>query len=253
MNTISKNTQPRPRGIYLLPNLFTIGALFAGFFAITSAFQGNCDRAAIAIFLAMIMDSLDGRVARLTNTMTNFGAEFDSLSDMAAFAIAPALLAYAWNLSSLGKFGWVAAFIYAVAVALRLARFNTQASTAGKKYFQGLPCPAGAAIVTSFVWVCFDYTFTSQTTISLLALTMIAVAALMVSNIRYYSFKEIEFKHNVRFVVILIMVIIIALVSIDPGKVLFVIFAGYALSGPIATVWGLRQKKRLRKTLIKHE
>lgn len=249
MNT----TPPRPRGIYLLPNLFTIGALFAGFFAIISAFKGSCDHAAIAIFLAMIMDSLDGRVARLTNTMTNFGAEFDSLSDMVAFAIAPALLAYSWNLSSLGKFGWVAAFIYAVAVALRLARFNTQVGITGKKYFQGLPCPAGAAIVTSLVWICFDYTFTNQTTIWLLALTMIVVAALMVSNIRYYSFKEIEFKNNVRFVVILIVVLIIALVSIDPEKVLFVIFAGYALSGPIGTIWGLRQKKRLRKSTIKHE
>jgi CDP-diacylglycerol---serine O-phosphatidyltransferase len=247
------NTPPRPRGIYLLPNLFTIGALFAGFFAIISAFKGSCDQAAIAIFLAMILDSLDGRVARLTNTMTNFGAEFDSLSDMVAFAIAPALLAYSWNLSSLGKFGWIAAFIYAVAVALRLARFNTQVSTAGKKYFQGLPCPAGAAIVASLVWICFDYTFTNQTTIWFLALTMIVVATLMVSNIRYYSFKEIEFKNNVRFVVILIVVLIIALVSIDPGKVLLAIFASYAISGPIATIWGLKQKKRLRKSIIKHE
>ena len=246
-------TPPRPRGIYLLPNLFTIGALFAGFFAIISAFKGSCDHAAIAIFLAMIMDSLDGRVARLTNTMTNFGAEFDSLSDMVAFAIAPALLAYSWNLSSLGKFGWVAAFIYAVAVALRLARFNTQVGIAGKKYFQGLPCPAGAAIVTSLVWICFDYTFTNQTTIWLLALTMIVVAVLMVSNIRYYSFKEIESKNNVRFAVILVVVLIIALISLDPEKVLFVIFAGYALSGPIGTILGLRQKKRLRKSTLKHE
>lgn len=242
------NIPHRPRGIYLLPNLFTIGALFAGFFAIISSFKGNSDMSAISIFIAMIMDSLDGRVARLTNTMTSFGAELDSLSDMVCFAVAPALLAYSWNLSSLGKFGWIASFIYTVAVALRLARFNTQVGTAGKKYFQGLPCPSGAAIVTSLVWICFDYEFTNQTTIWLIALTMIAVAILMVSNVRYYSFKEIELKHNVRFAVILVMVLIIALVSIDPAKVLLVIFAGYAISGPIATVWGLRQKRRLRKT-----
>ena len=242
MNT----TKPRPRGIYLLPNLFTIGALFAGFFAIISSFKGNCDNAAIAIFIAMIMDSLDGRVARLTNTMTSFGAEFDSLSDMVAFAVAPALLAYSWNLSSLGKFGWIAAFIYTVSVALRLARFNTQAATTGKKYFQGLPCPAGAAIVASLVWICFDYAFTNQTTIWLLACTMVVVAALMVSNIRYHSFKDIELKNNVRFVVILLMALTIALISIDPEKVLFVVFAGYAISGPVATIWGLKQKKRSR-------
>ncbi len=237
----------RPRGIYLLPNLFTIAALFAGFFAIISAFKGRCDSAAIAIFIAMIMDSLDGRVARLTNTMTSFGAEFDSLSDMVAFAIAPSLLAYSWNLSSLGKFGWIAAFIYTVSVALRLARFNTQADTTGKKYFQGLPCPAAAAIVTSLIWICFDHAFTNQTTIWLIASTMIIVAVLMVSNVRYYSFKEIEFKKNVRFVVILATVLIIALVSIAPEKVLFTIFAIYTISGPIGTIWGLKQKKRLRK------
>ncbi len=244
---------PRPRGIYILPNLFTIGALFAAFFAIISAFKGKYDSAAVAIFIAMIMDSLDGRVARLTNTMTSFGAEFDSLSDMVAFAVAPALLAYSWNLSSLGKFGWIAAFVYTAAVALRLARFNTQIENTGKKYFQGIPCPAAAAIVTSLVWICFDYTFTNQTTIWLLALTMIIVAVLMVSNIRYYSFKEIEFKKNVRFIVILIMVLLITLVAIDPAKVLFIIFASYAISGPIGTIWGLKQKKRLRKAAAKHE
>ena len=250
MNTIP----PKPRGIYLLPNLFTIGALFAGFFSIISSFKGNCDVAAIAILLAMIMDSLDGRVARMTNTMTSFGAEFDSLSDMVCFAVAPALLAYSWNLSSLGKLGWTASFIYTVAVALRLARFNTQVDNTGKKYFQGLPCPAAAAIVSSLVWICFDYEFTNQTTIWFIATTMILVAILMVSNIRYRSFKDIEPKHNVRFAVILITVLIIALISIDPEKVLFVVFASYAISGPIGTIWGLRQKKRLRKSpLTKHE
>lgn len=242
-----KTNTYRKRGIYLLPNLFTIGALFSGFFAIISAFKGYGDHAAMAIFLAMILDSLDGRVARLTNTMTNFGAVFDSLSDMVAFAVAPAILAYSWNLSSLGKIGLIVSFLYMVAIALRLARFNTQAETVGKKYFQGLPCPAGAAIVSSLVWICFDYEFTNQTTIWFLAAVMFFVAILMVSNIRYHSFKEVEFKKNVRFVAILIAVLIIALISINPEKVLFVIFAGYGISGPVGTIWGLRQKRRQRK------
>ncbi|HBC71528.1 MAG TPA: CDP-diacylglycerol--serine O-phosphatidyltransferase [Coxiellaceae bacterium] len=246
-------TKPhRPRGIYLLPNLFTIGAIFAGFFAIISSFKGNYDNAAISIFIAMIMDTLDGKVARLTNTMTAFGAEFDSMADMVSFAVAPAFLAYTWGLSDLGKFGWISAFIYTVAVALRLARFNTQLDSSGKRYFQGLPCPSAAAIVSSLVWICYDLGFTNKITMIILALTMIIVGILMVSNIRYRSFKDAELKNNVRFVVILAVVLAVALVSIDPEKVLFFIFTSYALSGPIATVWGLQQKKRLRKiTLLK--
>lgn len=244
----------KPRGIYLLPNLFTVCALFAGFFSIISSLKGNYDSAAIAIFLAMVMDALDGRVARLTNTITNFGAEFDSLSDMVSFAIAPALLAYSWGLSGLGKFGWITAFLYTVAVALRLARFNTQIDNTGKKYFQGLPCPSAAAMICGFVWISSDYGMISQVTNWLLVFITLAVAVLMVSNVRYHSFKEIELKQHVRFVVILVMVLVIALVSIDPGKVLLAIFTGYAISGPITTVWGLRQKRHLRNSsLAKHE
>jgi CDP-diacylglycerol--serine O-phosphatidyltransferase len=255
MNTVLKEN--RPRGIYLLPNLFTIGSFFAGFFAIVSSFNSNYDNAAIAIFIAMIMDSLDGRVARLTNTMTAFGAEFDSLADMVSFAVAPAVLAYIWNLSSFGKFGWISAFIYMVAVALRLARFNTQLGNVDKRYFQGLPCPSAAAVVTSFVWICYDFGNTGTVAALVLAFIIIVVSVLMVSNIRFRSFKDAELKNNVSFMVILATVLIIVLITFDPSKVLFVVFAGYAVSGPVMTMWGLQQKKRLRKKFLirrkKHE
>jgi len=252
MNTISSKST-RPRGIYLLPNLFTIGSFFAGFFAIIASLKGNYDVAVITIFIAMIMDTLDGKVARLTNTMTAFGAQLDSLADMVSFAVAPAFLAYTWGLSSIGKFGWIASFIYIVAVALRLARFNTQIDNTGKRYFQGLPCTAAAPIITSLVGICFDLEYINNLTIWILALTMIIVSVLMVSNIRYRSFKDFELKNNVRFAVILLTVLIVVLIYMDPTKVSFIIFASYAVSGPIATVWGLQQKKRLRKPPSKHE
>ena len=239
----------RPRGIYLLPNLFTIGSLFAGFYAIVAAFKGSYEPAAISIFIAMIMDSLDGRVARLTNTMTPFGAELDSLADMVSFAIAPALLIYSWALSDLGKFGWLSVFIYTVSVALRLARFNTQVG--GKHYFQGLPCPAGAAVVTSLVWVGSDLSISQPTVNILLALVTILISALMVSNVRYRSFKDTDFKNNVPFVVILATVLIIVLISVSPAIVLLAVFSAYAISGPIMTIWGLQQRKRLKKELLK--
>ncbi|EKE01063.1 MAG: CDP-diacylglycerol-serine O-phosphatidyltransferase [uncultured bacterium] len=249
MNILHKNS--RPRGIFLLPNLFTIGSFFAGFFAIIASFKGSYDNAAIAIFVAMIMDSLDGRVARMTNTMTAFGAEFDSLADMVSFAIAPAVLAYTWGLSVLGKFGWLSAFVYMVTVALRLARFNTQIGNVDKRYFQGLPCPSAAAVVTSFVWICYDFAFTSNLAMVILAFVMIIVGILMVSNIRFRSFKDAELKDHVPFVVILITVLVVVLITFDPSKVLFVVFAGYAISGPVATVWGLQQKKRMRRKFFK--
>ncbi len=243
----------RPRGIYLLPNLFTIASIFSGFFAIISSFKGVYEAAAIAIFVAMLMDSLDGRIARLTNTMTAFGAQFDSMADMVSFAMAPAILAYAWGLHNLGKTGWIIAFIYTVAVALRLARFNTQADGSGKRYFQGLPCPMAAALVTGFIWACTDLAYITKASILVLASLTIAVAILMVSNIRYRSFKDIELKNNVKFVVILILVLVVALVSIETEKVLFTIFLSYTASGPIATIWGLRQRKRLRKMAMQRK
>ena len=243
---------PRPRGIYILPNLFTIGSLFAGFYAIIAAYKGFYESAAIAIFIAMIMDSLDGRVARLTNTMTAFGAEFDSLSDMVSFAIAPAFLAYSWGLSQLGKFGWIIAFIYLATVALRLARFNTQLGTADKRYFQGIPCPAAAAVVTSLIWMCVNLGINGTFIDLILALITVAVGVLMVSNVRFRSFKDSDLKNNVRFTTILILVLVVVLIAFYPSIALFIVFTAYAISGPAATILGLHKKKRLRKEFSKN-
>lgn len=242
-----KNLENLPRGIYLLPNLFTIGSIFAGFYAIVASLKGNFESAIVSIFIAMIMDNLDGRVARMTNTMTAFGAELDSLADMVSFAIAPAILAYSWGLATLGKFGWLAAFIYTVAVALRLARFNTQVGSASKRYFQGLPCPAAAAVLTSFVWIYLDLDISGKWANLTMAIATILIGVLMVSNFHFRSFKDADFKKNVRFAVILAVVLILVLISVDPTKVIFAISASYALSGPLTTLWELRTKNHQAK------
>ena len=237
--------QPR-RGIYLLPNLFTTGCLFAGFYAIVAAMSDRFEAAAVAIFIAMIMDSLDGRVARLTNTQSDFGAEYDSLADMVSFGLAPSLVIFEWALFSLGKLGWLAAFIYTAAAALRLARFNTQVETAEKRYFQGLPSPAAAAVVTGVVWVGSDYGHLGQDwRIPAIILTLFA-GVLMVSNIRYRSFKDLDLKGRIPFVTMLIVVLVFVFVSIDPPQVLFAIFLGYALSGPVVTLVTLRRRRAER-------
>jgi CDP-diacylglycerol--serine O-phosphatidyltransferase len=234
----------RPRGIYLLPNIFTTAALFFGFYSIVTAMKGNFDMAAIAIFIAMIWDGLDGRVARMTNTQTAFGAEYDSLSDMVAFAVAPALIVYSWSLHTLGKIGWLVAFVYTAATALRLARFNTQAHDADKRYFQGLPSPAGAAVVAGMVW-CASYYDISGIFIAIpAAIVTFVVAALMVSRVRYYSFKQVDFKGRVPFVMIVILVFVIAGIAIDPPQILFSIFLLFAASGPVMTLWQLRKMRK---------
>lgn len=239
--------QPRKRGIYLLPNLFTTAGLFAGFYAIVSAMKGIFDLAAIAIFIAMIMDGLDGRVARLTNTQSAFGAEYDSLSDMLAFGITPALVIYNWSLYSLGKLGWLAAFIYTAAGALRLARFNTQIRNADKRYFQGLPIPAAAGVIASTVWFGSTNAIAGHTLSLLVTLITLLIAVLMVSNIRYHSFKQLDLKGRVPFVAILIMVLIFVAISLDPPTVLLLLFYAYALSGPIFTLHYLRKTRLQRK------
>lgn len=237
------------RGIYLLPNLFTTAGLFAGFYAIVAAMKGLFDVAAIAVFIAMIADSLDGRVARLTNTQTAFGAEYDSLSDMVAFGVAPALIIYNWSLHSLGKIGWLGAFLYAAAGALRLARFNTQVGTADKSYFLGLPIPAAAAILTGLVWVGHQYGSPHTIANISIACFTIVIAGLMVSNIRYYSFKDFNLKNKVPFVTILIVVLTFVAISIDPPEVLFLIFLGYGVSGVIYTFWTRQKSRRSRKNI----
>ncbi len=235
----------RPRGIYLLPNLFTTAALFSGFYAIVATMQGHFPIAAIAVFIAMILDTLDGRVARLTHTQTAFGAEYDSLSDMVAFAIAPALMVYSWSLIHLGKLGWLVAFLYAAATALRLARFNTQSHDEDRCYFQGLPCPAAAAVVVGLVWLGNRYAIPGGYAAIPAAVVTFFMGALMVSRIRFYSFKQIDFSGRVSFLAAVVAVLIIAGIAVDPPHVLFLVFFGYALSGPILTLNQLR-KMRLR-------
>ncbi len=235
------------RGIYLLPNLFTTAALFAGFYSVVAAMKGYFDTAAIAIFVAMILDALDGRVARMTNTQTAFGAQYDSLSDMVAFGVSPALIIYSWSLSNLGKLGWLAAFLYAAGTALRLARFNTQAQDIDKRYFQGLPSPAGAGVIAGTVWLGATYEVQGILIAIPVSILTVTIAALMVSTIRYYSFKKIDLKGKVPFVVLIIPVLILVGIAIDPPQALFAIFIIYAFSGPVMTLWQLRQIRRRYK------
>lgn len=244
MNSSPDHESAAQRGIYLLPNLLTTAALFAGFYSIVAAMKGYFDSAAVAIFVAMVADGLDGRVARLTNTQSEFGAQYDSLSDMVAFGIAPALVLYSWSLIYLGKVGWLVAFLYAAATALRLARFNTQVMD--KIYFQGLPCPSAAGIVASTVWM--GATLKLNHTFSVpISIFSVLVSLLMVSTIRYYSFKSVDFKGRVSFFTVVLAVFIITAVAFEPSEMLFVIFFLYIVSGPLITLWHLRRMRHERK------
>ena len=230
----------RRKGVYLLPNLFTTGALFAGFYAVIAALRGDFVSAPIAIYFALVLDGLDGRVARLTHTSSKFGAEYDSLSDMVSFGVAPALVMFSWALDDLGKFGWSVAFIYVACAALRLARFNTQIGTVDKNYFQGLASPAAACIIASTVWVCHDLGWVGAQlppeVAVLVGLLTAVVGVLMIANFPYYSFKGIDFRGRVPFVVIIAVVFVFGLVTVDPPLVLLVAFLGYAISGPVMQV-----------------
>lgn len=238
----------RRRGIYLLPNLFTTGCLFAGFYAIVAAMNGRYEPAAIAIFVAMVMDSLDGRVARLTNTQSDFGAQYDSLADMVSFGLAPGLIIYTWALSGMGKLGWLASFVYTACAALRLARFNTQVGTADKRFFQGLPSPAAAGVVVGMMWVGSDFEWdVAYLRIPAFMIT-VAIGLAMVSTIRYHSFKDLDLRGKVPFVAILIMVLIYVLVGSDPPRVLFSGFLLYAISGPLLTLKYRREKRAGRNS-----
>lgn len=237
----------RRRGIYLLPNLFTTGALFSGFYAITSAMGGRFETAVIAIFVAMILDGMDGRVARLTNTQSEFGAQYDSLSDMVSFGAAPALVMYLWAFSSLGKLGLFAAFVHAAGGALRLARFNTQLATADKNYFQGLPSPAAAAILAGFIWICLEYKYDIELFKYFALVLTVSTGLLMVSNFRYWSFKKIDLKGKVPFIVAIAVMLSIAFVMAQPQTMLFLLFLGYAISGPVITLVMRRRRLHGRK------
>lgn len=242
--TDEKTEKAPQRGIYLLPNLLTTLALFAGFYAIVAGMKGHFEAAAIAIFVAMVADGLDGRVARLTNTQTPFGGQYDSLSDMAAFGIAPALVLYSWSLSHLGKLGWLAAFLYTAATALRLARFNTQPSD--KHYFQGLPCPSAAGMLASIVWMGSSYDFDGPFLAAPIAFLNVILATFMVSTIRYSSFKSIDFKGRVPFLTVVMAVFVLAVIALDPAEALFGVFSIYVVSGPIITLWRLHRMRRYR-------
>lgn len=231
----------RRRGIYLLPNLFTTAALFSGYYAIISGLHGKFEAAAIAIFVAMILDGLDGRVARLTNTQSKFGAEYDSLADMVSFGVAPALVMFSWGLSELGKFGWMCSFIYVACAALRLAKFNTQIDTADKNYFSGLASPAAAAVVAGIIWVCHDVGWIGSelpTEVAVIAGCLTAVVGfLMVLNVPYSSFKSLDLRGRVPFVVMIAVVLLFGLVMLDPARILLAVFVLYALSGPVMAIY----------------
>jgi CDP-diacylglycerol---serine O-phosphatidyltransferase len=225
----------RRKGIYILPNLFTLAALFGGFYAVVMAMNGRFEQAAIGIFCAMVLDSLDGRVARMTNTQSAFGEQMDSLSDMVSFGAAPALIVYEWALKGLGKMGWIAAFVYCACAALRLARFNTNIGVVDKRYFQGMPSPAAAALLTGFIWVVDDAGYTqvwSDPTLRWMAFALALYAGLtMVTNVPFYSFKDIGLKRSVPFIVIVLIALGIAIINIHPPIVLFGIFCLYGFSG----------------------
>jgi len=240
----------RRRGIYLLPNLFTTAALFAGFFAIVQAMNARFDLAAIAVYVAMVLDGLDGRVARLTRTQSAFGAEFDSLADMVSFGAAPALVMYEWALRDMDKLGWLAAFVYVAGAALRLARFNVQIEVADKRWFQGMPSPAAAALVAGFVFIVDDIGY-DPAGVRWWAWAITLFAGLtMVSNLKYWSGKSINLKRSVPFVAIFLVVILLALVAYKPAFVLFGGFVVYALSGYVVSAWLEIRRRRPPKASL---
>ena len=243
----------RRRGVYLLPNLFTTAALFCGFYAIIAALQGRFEPAAIAVFVAMVLDGLDGRVARLTHTESEFGAEYDSMADLISFGLAPALIMYEWALSTmigmgpfLSKLGWLTAFFYTVMAALRLARFNVQHGSTDKRYFIGLPSPSAAAIVSGTVWFGTDLGLTGSQLLWPALIITVGAGALMFSKILYFSFKQVDLHKRVPFASVLLVVLTLVVISIDPPKVLFCGFLVYVLSGPALFLFRLRQRARRR-------
>ena len=241
------NPDVKRRGIYILPNLLTTGALFAGFYAIVQAMNGAYEQAAVAVFVAMVLDGLDGRVARMTKTQSAFGAEYDSLADMVSFGAAPALIVYEWALRGMGKFGWMAAFLYCAGAALRLARFNTTLETGDKRYFQGLPSPAAAALVAGFIWVMGDLGVAGPDVAWIAAPLTIFAGVTMVTSVKFYSFKDINLRKSVPFVVVAAFALALALISSYPPGWLFGFFLVYSLSGYVLAVLPNRKGGKIVK------
>ena len=238
----------RRKGIYILPNLFTLAALFGGFYAVVMAMNGRFDMAAIGIFCAMVLDSLDGRVARMTNTQSAFGEQMDSLSDMVSFGAAPALIAYEWALRGLGRWGWIAAFVYCACAALRLARFNVNTQVVDKRYFQGLPSPAAAALIAGFIWVMTDLDVRGYQASWVMFGVALYAGLSMVTNVPFYSFKDVQMKKSVPFAVIVLIALGIAAINIDPPLVMFSLFVLYGLSG--YAIYGWRKAKGQQASMI---
>jgi CDP-diacylglycerol--serine O-phosphatidyltransferase len=246
--------RPRNRGVYLLPNLFTTAVLFSGFYAIVAATDGNFDRAGIAIFIAMVCDGLDGRIARWTNTQSEFGKEYDSLSDMVAFGLAPAVVAYQWGVARIaeygsvwGRLGWLATFFYAACAAIRLARFNARSAGADKRYFEGLPSPSGAALLAGFVWMLNDLQREGLWALILAFAVALIAGSLMVSRFPYLSGKDFNLSRRVPFAFMLLVPLGFVIVGSSPPEMLFGLFAVYALSGPAVWLW--RRVTRSRRTV----
>ena len=238
----------RRKGIYILPNLFTLAALFGGFYAMVMAIDGRFEQAAVGVFCAMVLDSLDGRIARMTNTQSAFGEQMDSLSDMVSFGAAPALIAYVWALNTLGRWGWIGAFVYCACAALRLARFNVNTTVVDKRFFQGLPSPAAAALVAGFIWLMTDAGI-DGVEVRWYAFAMTLYAGLtMVTNVPFYSFKDVQMKKSVPFVVIVLIALAIAAINIDPPTVMFGLFVIYGFSG--YAVYGWRKAKGQQTSVI---
>jgi CDP-diacylglycerol--serine O-phosphatidyltransferase len=245
--------RPKRRGVYLLPNLMTTGCLFSGFYAIIAAIDNNFERAAIAVFVAMLFDGLDGRIARWTGTESNFGKEYDSLADMVAFGLAPALVTYQWGVVKIAEYGdtwrrfaWVVAFFYAVAAALRLARFNARAATADKRYFEGLPSPSAAAVVAAFVWFFSAWREPGLTGLMVAIIVTASAGALMVSSFSYVSLKQVDVDRRVKVAYFFVVVAFLYGIAFDPPTMLFALFATYAMSAP--TMWLWRKLTRTRRT-----
>jgi CDP-diacylglycerol--serine O-phosphatidyltransferase len=253
MNSIDpsehKPNSVKPRkGIYMLPNLVTLAALFGGFYSIVMAMNDRFDAATMGVFCAMILDSLDGRVARMTNTQSAFGEQMDSLADMVSFGAAPALISYEWALKGLGRWGWIAAFLYCACAALRLARFNVNTSVIDKRFFQGLPSPAAAAVIAGFIWL-INEAGVDGASVSWVMFAICLLSGLsMVTNAPYYSFKDVQMKRSVPFATIVLLALIIAAINIDPPIVLFALFVAYALSGYVVYAW--RKARGLRASVI---
>ncbi len=260
MTTINKNGVNRRKGIYLLPNLFTTAALFAGFYSIVAAIDGNMHNSAIAIFIAMVLDGLDGRVARLTHTESDFGKEYDSLSDMVCFGLAPALVTYQWGIAELkeygwlwSKLGWLAAFVFAVSAALRLARFNARADSSDKRFFEGLPSPSAAGLVAAVVWLASDWQASGTMALVIAFLFTAGAGVLMVSSFRYYSFKDINLGRKVPFAYVLAIPLVFVLISFEPPVVLFLMFFFYALTGPLLCLYRRRHHVPPKKAVSEPE